>query len=130
MIRLRVLGSVDLRDDDGVEIRSVLMQPKRLSLLLYLALARPRGFHRRDTIIAVFWPDAPPERGRASLNQAVHLLRRWLGSDVIVGRGADELGVSPEHLACDAWELEAALAASEPERALELYHGELLPGFN
>src|SRR5512143_2052314 len=130
MIRLRVLGSVDLRHGDGSEIRSVLMQPKWLSLLLYLALARPRGFHRRDTLIGLFWPEVPPERARASLNQAVHVLRRCLGAQVIVIRGTDELAVSSEHLGCDAWEFEAALTAADPERALELYHGELLPGFS
>ena len=130
MIRLRVLGSVDLRHGDGSEIRSVLMQPKRLSLLLYLALARPRGFHRRDTLVGLFWPDVPPERARASLNQAVHVLRRSLGAHVIVSRGTDELAVSSEHLGCDAWEFDAALTGADPARALQLYHGELLPGLS
>jgi serine/threonine-protein kinase len=128
MIRLRALGTVDLRGDDGGEIRSVLMQPKRLALFAYLALARPRGFHRRDTLISVFWLDQPPERARPALNQAVYALRRSLGADALVGRGADELAVASERVECDLWELEAALAAGDPARAVELYRGELLTG--
>lgn len=37
MVRFRLLGRIDLRDDDGNEGRSVLAQPKRLALLAYLA---------------------------------------------------------------------------------------------
>lgn len=128
MIRLRALGTVDLRGDDGGEIRSLLMQPKRLALFAYLALARPRGFQRRDSLLAVFWPDVAPERARAALNQAVFVLRRSLGAAAIVGRGADELAVSAERVSCDVWELESALTAGESARVTELYRGELLQG--
>jgi DNA-binding SARP family transcriptional activator len=54
MIRLRTLGALDLRDADGQELRGVLAQPKRAALLAYLALATPRGYHRRDTLLALF----------------------------------------------------------------------------
>ena len=55
MIELRTLGAVDLRSADGVELRAVLVQPKRTALLAYLAVADPRGFHRRDSLLALFW---------------------------------------------------------------------------
>jgi len=48
VIRLETLGAPSLRGPGGAEIRAVLAQPKRLALLTYLALAQPRGFHRRD----------------------------------------------------------------------------------
>ena len=57
MIRLRMLGTPDLRGDDASELRSVLTQPRLLGLFAYLALARPRGFHRRDSLVALFWPE-------------------------------------------------------------------------
>ena len=44
---LRTLGTVDLVRSDGTVVDAVLRQPKRLGLLLYLALARPYGFQRR-----------------------------------------------------------------------------------
>ena len=70
MISFRTLGTTDLRRD-GKEISTVLAQPKRLALLAYLASARPRGFHSRDSVLALFWPDADAERARNSLRQAL-----------------------------------------------------------
>jgi hypothetical protein len=52
MIELRVLGTLDLRDGAGREVRRVLSQPKRLTLLVYLALTR--ATHRRDALLALF----------------------------------------------------------------------------
>src|SRR5512146_2311016 len=93
MIEFRALGAVDLRRRDGAELLSVLSQPKRTALLAYLLLARPRGFHRRDRLVALFWPESDAEHGRNSLRQAVYFLRRSLGDDVLESRGEEELGV-------------------------------------
>src|SRR3989442_737337 len=57
MIRLRTLGAVDLKDSEGCELRPLLNQPKRLALLAYLALAGSSGLRRRDTVVALFWPE-------------------------------------------------------------------------
>ena len=48
-----MLGSLELCNDDGRELRSVLVQPKRAALLAYLAAAAPAGFHRRDRLLAL-----------------------------------------------------------------------------
>ncbi len=129
MIDLRTLGTLDLRTREGAELRSVLTQPRRAALLFYLALARPRGFHRRDTLLALFWPEADTERARTALRQAVYFLRRSLGETTIVSRGDGELGLEPGVVSCDAVEFEALADAGEPERALALCQGDLLPGF-
>jgi serine/threonine-protein kinase len=126
---LHVLGEVDLRDPQGAEARQVLAQPKRLAVLTYLALAAPRGFHRRDSVIALFWPELDTAGARNALRQALHFLRRALGADAIAARGAEEVGVEASRVWCDAVAFEAALDAGELERALELYRGDLLPGF-
>jgi len=47
MIELRLLGSLSLTDPGREELPAILRQPKRLALLAYLAVATPRGFHRR-----------------------------------------------------------------------------------
>lgn len=129
-LHLRVLGATDLRalHGEGPADR-VLTQPKRLALLAYLALARPRGFHRRDALVARFWPDGGPERGRAALRLALHHLRRSLGEGVLVNRGDDEVGVAPGVLACDAHEFERAAAEGRHADALAVYAGPLLPDF-
>ncbi|MBA2459266.1 MAG: hypothetical protein H0V43_09980 [Gemmatimonadales bacterium] len=65
MIELHTLGVVDLRASDGRELGTILRQPKRLGLLAYLAVASPRRFHRRDSLLALFWPELDQDHARA-----------------------------------------------------------------
>jgi DNA-binding SARP family transcriptional activator len=88
MIRLRTLGSADLRAPNGTQIQSVLRQPKRLAVLIYLAVNGP-VFQRRDRLLALFWPESGEDKARGALSQAVFQLRHALGKDVIVNRGDD-----------------------------------------
>ncbi len=129
-MRLRVFGSLDLSREDGTEVRSVLAQPKRTALLAYLALARPPGFQRRDSLLALFWPEHERDRARHALNQAVYTLRRSLGAGTIETRGKEEVGLADGALSSDAGRFDSALRAGDRERALELYRGELLEGFH
>ena len=128
MIQLHTLGVLDLRGPSGHEIRAVLQQPKRLGLLAYLSVATPRRFHRRDSLLALFWPELDQEHARAALRRSLYFLRAELGADVLAGRGEEEVGVSEETLWCDATALERALDAGDFERAVELYRGPLLDG--
>lgn len=126
-IRLRVFGRLDLEADGGDADR-VLAQPRRLALFLYLVLRRPGGFVGRDHLLGLFWPESPADQARASLRQALRFLRQCLGSGRIPGRG-DEVGVELAGLTCDALEFRRALNAGDPDAALSLYEGDLLPGF-
>ncbi|HEX7120192.1 MAG TPA: BTAD domain-containing putative transcriptional regulator [Longimicrobiales bacterium] len=129
MIELHVLGTTELRAADGRPLQAVLRQPKRFALLAYLAAASPCGFHRRDVLLAMFWPESDAGRARTSLRKAVHLLRQDLGAGVLVGRGDEELGIAPGALRCDAAAFRDALDGGDAAAALELYRGDLLPGF-
>lgn len=129
MVRLHLLGSLELRTPDGREVDSLLSQPRRTALLAYLAAVRPRGFHRRDSLCALFWPEADTGRARNALNQALHRLRQTLGAGVVVSRGDEEIGLSPQLLWCDAVAFDEALARGDPQQALELYRGDFLPAF-
>ncbi len=128
MLQLQTLGAVDLRQD-GEELRRILLQPKRLALLAYLATATPRGFHSRDTLLGLFWPELGPERARNALRQALHFLRRELGDDTLPGRGDREVGIAPGALWCDAAAFDELLAAGRLDDAVTLYRGDFLPGF-
>ncbi|CAN5707489.1 hypothetical protein BH23GEM3_BH23GEM3_08750 [soil metagenome] len=130
MIELRVLNGASLLRADGVEARSVLAQPKRFALLVYLALAGGRGFHRRDTLLAFFWPEADEEHARGSLRTSLHFLRSSLGENAIDSRGADEVGVRADVIRSDVAIFEGAAAEGRWEAALAAYAGPLLPGFN
>ncbi len=129
MIQLRTLGGLDLLDLDGHrEFHSVLVQPKRLALLVYLALAGDRRFRRRDAVVGLFWPEQDAEHARGSLRQALRFLRGELGPEVLVNRGEEEVGVNREVVSCDAMAFEKACEASDWKAALEFYRGDLLAG--
>ncbi|HWH03164.1 MAG TPA: hypothetical protein VN674_05695, partial [Gemmatimonadales bacterium] len=87
MIELLTLGGIDLKEE-GRDLSEALVQPKRFALLAYLAVAQPFGFHRRDRLVALFWPELDQEHARTALRKAVHGLRAVLGEDAIIGRGA------------------------------------------
>ena len=130
MIELHTLGVLDLRATDGREVRAVLQQPKRLGLLAYLAADSPRRFHRRDTLLALFWPDLDEGHARAALRRSLHFLRSALGAEALAGRGDEEVGVPDEALWCDATALDRALQTGDPERAMSLYRGPFLDGLH
>ncbi|HEX6134756.1 MAG TPA: BTAD domain-containing putative transcriptional regulator [Longimicrobiales bacterium] len=125
---LEVLGRIGLRTDRD-EVRAVLVQPKRLALLVWLTLRRPGGFVRRDELLGTFWPDSTEARARASLRQALQFLRRRLGTGIVVRRGDAELGVDPDILNCDALAFLDTVARGDGEAAMECYGGDLMPGF-
>ena len=130
MIELLTLGVLDLRAAEGRELLAVLQQPKRLGLLAYLAADPPRRFHRRDSLLALFWPDLDQGHARAALRRSLHFLRRALGPEVLAGRGDEEVGVPEEALWCDATGLDRALRDGDPERAMALYRGPFLDGLH
>ncbi len=129
MIRLTALGPATLTGADPEGVQAVLAQPKRLALLVYLAVATPRGFRRRDELLGLFWPEADQEHARGALGTAVHFLRRALGQEVVVSRGGHDVGLSPGAVWCDAAVFEETLDAGRVDEALALYTGDLMPGF-
>src|SRR5919205_1992605 len=125
MIELRLFGAASLDSSDPgrerEELQALLTQPKRLALLAYLAVATPRGFHRRDRLLGLLWPELDQDRARAALRKAVHVLRQGLGEGVLLSRGDDELGLDSSSFWCDARVCDDAIAAGQFARAVELY---------
>ncbi|MEJ2679746.1 MAG: BTAD domain-containing putative transcriptional regulator, partial [Gemmatimonadota bacterium] len=126
--RISVLGTSDVRREDGAPVQSVLHQPRRFALLVYLALASRQGPVRRDKVMGVFWADKPQDKARGALNQAVHYLRRSLGQDAIVTT-SDTIQLDRTLLSCDAAEFLDAIDGERWKAAIDLYGGDLLPGF-
>lgn len=129
MVRLHVLGRMDLTGSDGSEQRFMLSQPKPLAVLVYLAVAKPLGFHRSDELLRMFWPEITTVRERQALSQTLHVLRESLGSDAIDSRGSEEIRLRERVVWCDAIEFDRALAAGESDDATSLYAGDFLSGF-
>lgn len=129
LIELRGFGTLHLHSADGDRGRSILAQPKRTAVLLYLALARPRGFQSKHAIFGLLWPELPESRARVALNKAVHHLRKELGHEIVLRRGDGAVGLNWERFDCDVAAFERALEAGEAEAALALYAGDVAQAF-
>lgn len=140
MLRLYLLGGIQLEDDAGRGASAaadergradrVLAQSKAVATLAYLALSPKGRFQRRDRIVGLLWPELDQEHARAALRKVLHVLRSALGDDVIDSRGDEELSVAASALWCDAVAFADACDAGALGTALELYDGELMPGFH
>lgn len=132
MIQLRTLGTVDLRHAGSDRVLDgALCRPKRLAVLAYLAVEGGVGaFHRRDTLLGIFWPESSERNARHSLSHTLYALRRDLGFEVIRTRGDTEVSLASDAMWCDVQAFRDALAAGDLEGALALYGGDLLPGFH
>ncbi len=122
-LRLTLLGApAVVVDEQPVYVES----RKALALLFYLAVTQER--HSRDTLATLLWPEQDQTRARASVRQALWLLRQaglesWLTSD------QDALALQPGYW-CDLHQFRAHLAAERLHEALALYQGDLLAGFS
>lgn len=125
--RLQLFGSTELSGSAGAD--SLLAQPKRLALLTYLIVAKPRGFFRRDSLVARFWPEFDQEHARAALRKSVHAIRKSLDDDILISRGDEEVGVDRTRIWCDVVAFDEAVADDRLAQALELFQGDLLDGF-
>jgi DNA-binding SARP family transcriptional activator len=128
LLLLHTLDSVGVAARRSSAVVPISIQPKRLALLVYLALY-PSRFCRRDRLVALFWPELDHQHARGALRQAVRGLRRSLGAEALVTHGEEEVGVAADRLWCDALAFEAEAVAGRLTEALELYRGDFLAGF-
>lgn len=130
MIELSTFGSLEFRDAAAGPMERLLAQPKRAALLTYLMLARPRGFHRRDELLAIFWPENDAASARSALSRSLSFLRSELPERVILTRGMQEIGVAAESVRADVVLFERAIAREDHSQAMEYYRGPFLHGFH
>jgi DNA-binding SARP family transcriptional activator len=124
MLRIRVLETFELEADG----RAVPIPPGRPARALLAWLALHPGTHLRAAVAAALWPDVLDASARASLRTALSAVRRSAGEAALVAT-RERVG-----LADDVWvdvrAFDAFLDAGEPQSALELARGELLPGLD
>jgi DNA-binding SARP family transcriptional activator len=125
MILCQTLGPVGLSLDGGPAPAELLWR-KHLALLVYLARS-PRG-RTREHLVGLLWGEKPEAAARHSLNEAIRVLRRYLGDDS-VDTGAGQVRLAAEAVRLDASQLEALAAAGEWKAASRLVAGEFLEGF-
>src|SRR6266576_369944 len=125
MIELRLLGTLDLKGTDGHAVHSSLAPPKRLALFAYLALHTDHGA-RRDSVVALFWPDLDTAHARGALRQSLRFLRREIGDGILNGHSDEAIAFEPGSLWCDVVAFEQACKAGDATQALRLYRGGFL----
>jgi DNA-binding SARP family transcriptional activator len=126
MLRLNTFGGLVLQQDGQLHTGPA-AQRRRLALLAIIAAAGRRGVSR-DKLLAILWPDSDPEAARHSLYQALHAIRRSLGSDEVF-LGSTTLQLNPAVIGCDVAEFEDAVEQGGHEAAARLYRGPFLDGF-
>jgi DNA-binding SARP family transcriptional activator/TolB-like protein len=128
MIELTLLGLQSVRGSDGRELGSLAAQPKRFALLAYLAIGGGAGYHRRDALTAMFWPELDQLAARRALRNTLYHLRDAIGDGVLITRGDDAIAIDPSSLTCDVTRLSTAVAEGRFEEAVDFHRGELLAG--
>lgn len=129
VIRLTVLGAVDAVDAAGQRLDALLAQPRRLCLLVMMAIESMSGGCARERLMATFWPEQSADRASTNLRQALAFLRRTLGDDVVINHGRHALAIDWTRLRCDAVDRLHALAAEDAMLSGQA-GGELLAGIN
>ncbi len=131
VLELRLLGQFELRRHTNV-----ILLPSRpaQSLLAYLALTAGTA-HRREKLAGMLWPEADEDNARSYLRHALWRTRKAIESDEKASPYllSDELAIS-FNAGGDYW-LDAAVLSRSGEslqelvQSVDVYRGELLPGF-
>src|SRR5688572_765555 len=103
-LTLRLFGTAQITGIGGELATELLARPKSLALLAYLAMASPRGLHRRDVLLALLWPDSDSNHARNSLRQGLHMLRSHLPIGTLTSRGHAEVGLDSHDVDVTAFE--------------------------
>jgi len=106
--------------------QTLLTAGKPLGLLIYLALS-PGHTATREHMIDLLWADSEPDGARHALRQAIWFLHQRIGAQAIVASNTDLTLARPIDSDRDAFV--AAIERRDFEDAVELYHGDFLPGF-
>ena len=130
-LTIRLLGTPEiLFGDRPLSFRT----RKAMALLIYLAVENKK--HSRESLMALLWPESPPESAAASLRVALSRLRRSLlpAGDVIVTE-ARHVGLDPNYII--DLDLDWLTSAANPETSpddlspmLTIDRGEFLEGFS
>lgn len=129
-VKISILGSTKLIKNGKNIDQSIVSGPKRLALLTYLLLAKPGEYHRRDTLISIFWPEKGQKSARNALSNMLYHIRKSLGKDIVTIRGTEEICLNEENIWCDVIAFEDAINQNKLKVALQLYRNDLLPGFH
>lgn len=125
--RLKTFGTLVLLEAEGrTPVVDHGQQGRRLAVLAALAASAERGCSR-DGLLLLFWPDAPQQRARHSLEQLLYKARKSMGESLFLG--VNPLRLNPAVVTSDVGAFEQALRAGDLKAAVGHYQGPFLDGF-
>jgi DNA-binding SARP family transcriptional activator len=128
---LRLFGTFQLEFEAG---KAVFLPTKKTKALLAYLAYHDKQPHERAKLAALFWADSAETQARESLRQTLSLLRRALSgihADPLLTHG-DTVALNSRAFSIDTVEFEqlAKGEAADLDRAIQLYRGEFLEGFD
>jgi DNA-binding SARP family transcriptional activator len=126
MIRCRTLGPLQITIDDEPPPPELTWR-KNAALLVYLARS-PDRTRTREQLCGLLWGEKPESAARHSLNEALRVLRRCAGEDVVHSEGR-QVTLSDEGVRLDTEQLEQSLEHEHWEIAADLVAGPFMDGF-
>ena len=121
-------GELQLLGPPRLFLQGQPVQPGARKALAVLAYLKLEGAATRAKLATLFWPDLDAASARRNLRRELHRLRS-AGADVLHDDGDEVLALDPR-LACDALAFDTAVQAGDTRRAVALYRGPLLDGFD
>ncbi|MES1259406.1 MAG: BTAD domain-containing putative transcriptional regulator, partial [Gemmatimonadota bacterium] len=122
-VSARLLGAPQLLIN-GEEPPAELLWRKHLALCIALWCA-PERRRSRDQLVGLLWSDKSERAAKHSLNEALRVIRRSVGSDAIDTTGDAVVWIDAPELDTDRF---LALELGEPDRAAELVQGSFCDG--
>jgi DNA-binding SARP family transcriptional activator len=110
-LRLKLLGGLELRATSGAPVPLTARKP---ALLLACLALRPGQAQARDRLAGLLWAESGEAQARASLRQALAVLRQQLGPHeglILTPEGGTAVALAADGLATDVAEFERCLAA-------------------
>ena len=121
-MEFRLLGPLEVVDDNGAQVALGGLRPRALLALLLLY---PNEAVSTDRLIDGIWGESPPASAPNALQVHVHALRNALGGDRIVTRSPGYLvRLEPDEL--DSHRFERYIDEGRPAEALALWRGPAL----
>ncbi len=126
MIYVRTLGPPVLTVD-GKPAPKDLLWRKNLALLVYLARS-PKRRRSREHLVALLWGEKPESAARHSLNEALRVIRRHCGQELLMAEG-DQVVLSVDGVKLDVDDLEALEHGGDVTKVERIVGGVFLEGF-
>ncbi len=127
MIACRVLGPIEVQVD-GSSAPAELLWRKNLALLVYLARSSKRT-RSRDHLVGLLWGEKPEAAARHSLNEAIRVLRKYVGESGLESEGG-QVRLDSSAVQLDIDDFEARVEAESWAEAAAVVSGEFMEGFS